>query len=236
MSESFDVVVIGAGPGGLAATATAGEAGMRVCLVDDNPSPGGQIWRSGITEQAASAGAAKWLRRMERARIDMRLGWRAVFAPSPRALRIEHAGGFADIEYRSLILASGARELFLPFPGWTLPGVYGAGGLQAFVKSGFDIRGQRVVIAGTGPLLLAVGAHMRAAGARIIGIFEQAPMRRLAGFSLGLLRGQAGKLLEGAGYGIRTGGSPFRTGAWVIGAFGHERLEKVAVQIGRAHV
>ena len=231
MSETFDVVVVGAGPGGLAAAATAAEAGMRVCLVDDNPSAGGQIWRAGV-DHAASAGAAKWLRRIERARVETRCGWRAVFAPSPRVLRIEHSAEFADIQFTSLILATGARELFLPFPGWTLPGVYGAGGLQAFVKSGFDIRGKRVVIAGTGPLLLAVGAHLREAGARIVGIFEQAPMRRLAQFSFHLLPGQIGKLFEGARYTLATAGIPYRTAAWVTSALGRERLEKVTIRSG----
>jgi NADPH-dependent 2,4-dienoyl-CoA reductase/sulfur reductase-like enzyme len=176
MSTRVDVLVVGAGPGGLVAAATAAEAGMRVCLVDDNPSAGGQIWRSSIGVQNSEV--ARLLRRLPSVRVDIRSGWRAVAAPAARALRIEHAGQFADIEYTSLILATGARERFLPFPGWTLPGVYGAGGLQAFVKSGLDIRGRRVVVAGTGPLLLAVAAHLRAAGAQIVSVVEQASMRR----------------------------------------------------------
>ena len=232
MTERFDVVVVGAGPGGLAAAATAAEAGMRVCLVDDNPSCGGQIWRAGVADESANDHTRKWLRRIERGRVETRFGWRAVFAPARRVLRIEQLGEFTDLEYASLILAAGARELFLPFPGWTLPGVYGAGGLQAFVKSGLDVRGKRVVIAGTGPLLLAVGAHLRAAGARILSIVEQAPMRRLAQFSFGLVHGQIGKLLEGAGYAIGTAGVPYRTGAWVTSALGDGRLEKVTIRSG----
>ena len=58
-----------------------------------------------------------------------------------------------------MILATGARELFLPFPGWTLPNVMGAGGLQALVKSGLPIDGKAVVVAGSGPLLLAGGGR-----------------------------------------------------------------------------
>ncbi len=232
MTERFDLVVAGAGPGGLAAAATAAEAGMRVCLVDDNPSCGGQIWRAGIPDRTTNGHAAAWLRRIERAGVETRLGWSAVFAPAQQILRIERPGQMTDLEYGSLIVATGARELFLPFPGWTLPGVYGAGGLQAFVKSGLDIRGKRVVIAGTGPLLLAVGAHLRAAGARVLAIVEQAPMRRLAQFSLGLVRGQIGKLFEGAGYALSTAGIPYRTGAWVSSALGQERLERVTIRSG----
>jgi NADPH-dependent 2,4-dienoyl-CoA reductase/sulfur reductase-like enzyme len=224
------VLVVGAGPGGLVAAATAAEAGMRVCLVDDNPSAGGQIWRSSIGVQNSEV--ARLLRRLPSVRVDIRSGWRAVAAPAARALRIEHAGQFADIEYTSLILATGARERFLPFPGWTLPGVYGAGGLQAFVKSGLDIRGRRVVVAGTGPLLLAVAAHLRAAGAQIVSVVEQASMRRIVRFSLGLVRGHSGKLIEGAGYAFTTMGVPYRTGAWVTSALGKERLEKVTIRSG----
>ena len=230
MSARVDVLVVGAGPGGLVAAATAAEAGMRVCLVDDNPSAGGQIWRSGIEEQNRQS--ARLLGRLQEGRVETRFGWRAVAAPAPRVLRIEQSSQFADIQFTSLILATGARERYLPFPGWTLPGVYGAGGLQAFVKSGFDIRGKRVVVAGTGPLLLAVAAHLRAAGAQVVSVLEQAPMRRVARFSLGLMRGQAGKLIEGAGYAISTLGVPYRTGAWVTSASGNARLEKVTIRSG----
>ena len=230
MSQFFDVLVIGAGPGGLVAAVTAAEEGMRVCLVDDNPSAGGQIWRAGV--DSANSSAAELLSRLERGHVETRFGGRAVLAPAPRVLRIERGGQFEDIAYASLILATGARELFLPFPGWTLPGVYGAGGLQAFVKAGLDIRGKRVVISGTGPLLLAVGAHLRAAGARIAAIVEQAPMRRLASFARGLVHEQFGKLIEGMGYAAGTAGIPYRTGAWVTSASGNERLEKVTIRSG----
>ena len=230
MSARFDVLVVGAGPGGLVAACTAADAGAQVCIIDDNPSAGGQIWRSGIAE--TNPEAARLLRHLETVRVDTRFGWRAVNMPAAHVLRVEQMGEFADIEYGSLILATGARERFLPFPGWTLPGVYGAGGLQAFVKSGFDIRRKRVVVAGTGPLLLAVAAHLRAAGAEIVSVIEQASMRRLAQFSLKLFSGQTGKLVEGAGYALRTAGIPYRTSAWVMSASGHERLEKVTVRSG----
>jgi D-hydroxyproline dehydrogenase subunit alpha len=231
VSETFDLVVIGAGPGGLAAAATASESGLRVCLVDDNPSAGGQIWRCSVGDGPARA-ARRWLRRIDSAKVERRFGWRAVASPAPGVLRIEQSGRFADLEFATLVLATGARELFLPFPGWTLPGVFGAGGLQAFVKSGFGVRGKRVVVAGTGPLLLAVAVHLREAGADIVCVVEQAPMGRLLRFSAGLLGGQAGKLFEGAGYALRLAGIPYRTGAWVMRAHGDGRLEKVTILSG----
>ncbi len=205
---------------------------MRVCLVDDNPSPGGQIWRAGAAHESVNADAAEWFRRIEQAKIDSRFGYRAVAAPASGVLRIEQSEHCADMKYSFLVVATGARELFLPFPGWTLPGVCGAGGLQAFVKGGFEIKRKRVVVAGTGPLLLAVAAHLRDAGAHILSVVEQAPLSRLMRFSLGLAIGQAGKLVEGARYALRTAGVPYRTGAWIASAMGRDRLEKVTIRSG----
>ena len=95
---------------------------------------------------------------LETARVDLRREARVVAHPAPNVLRIETLTGFQDIRYRRLILATGARERFLPFPGWTLQGVMGVGGLQAMVKAGLPIEGKRVVLSGSGPLLLAVAA------------------------------------------------------------------------------
>ncbi len=230
MNDRFDLLVIGAGPGGLQAAVTAAQAGLHVCLLDDNPTAGGQIWRAGMRQ--ANRHAARLQRRLQELRVETRFACRAIAAPAARILRVEQEGRFADIGYTGLILATGARERFLPFPGWTLPGVYGAGGLQAFVKSGLDIRARRVVVAGTGPLLLAVAAHLCEAGAEIISVIEQAPISHLARFSLGLVRGHMRKLLEGAGYALTTAGIPYRTSAWVISASGRERVEKVTLRSG----
>ena len=97
----------------------------------------------------------------------------------PRARRPPRRGRGAGrrVGYRRLVLATGARERFLPFPGWTLPGVVGVGGAQALLKQGARFEGLRVVVAGTGPLLLAVAAALASDGARVVGVAEQAPLR-----------------------------------------------------------
>ena len=231
MKGGFDLVVVGAGPGGLAAAATAAEAGLRVCLIDDNPAPGGQIWRhSAADSHSKNTHAARWLERIKKCDVDVRSGWRVVAETADsKTLRIEADGRCCDLAYSSLILATGARELFLPFPGWTLPGVYGAGGLQAFVKSGLEVSGKRIVVAGTGPLLLAVAAYLRSAGAYVIAIVEQASVTSLARFSMSLLAGHTSKLIEGANYGWKTLGVPFRTGSWVSRATGEEHLRSITI-------
>ena len=101
------------------------------------------------------------------------------------------------------MLATGGRERFLPFPGWTLPGVLGAGGLQALVKQGLDVRGRRVVVAGTGPLLLAVAELLVRSGAMVLTVAEQASPGSLARFALTLV-GHPDKLVQAAGMALLT--------------------------------
>lgn len=232
MSAVYDVVVIGAGPGGIAAAVVASEAGLRVCLLDDNVTPGGQIWRgfeSGSVELSPHGSKfVEWTNRLRCSTCEVLTGWRAIDRPGPNVLRCECDHEIRDISFRRLILATGARERFVPFPGWTLPGVTGVGGLQSLVKSGLDIRGKGVVVAGTGPLLLAVAAGLANAGARILGIYEQTPIPRLVRFGFTLLR-HPDKLAEGSRYRRKLSGVRFQTGTWVVCANGTTRIERVTL-------
>ncbi|HEY2471592.1 MAG TPA: FAD/NAD(P)-binding oxidoreductase [Terracidiphilus sp.] len=236
MSESFDVVVVGAGPGGIAAATVAAEEGQRTCLLDDNRSPGGQVWRGFRADTAKTYlhGEAflQWTERLRLTNCEVWSGWQATDCPAPKILRVEREAEFRDIAFRKLVVATGARERFLPFPGWTLPGVTGAGGLQALVKAGLDARGKRVVVAGSGPLLLAIAASLADAGAKILAIYEQAPLSRLIGFGF-TLAGHPSKLVEGARYRRKLGLVPYRTGCWVSQAEGSDRVERVMVTSGR---
>ena len=145
----FDVAVVGAGPAGIAAALAAADSGSTVGLIDDNPAAGGQIWRGAQNAPRHSASSI-WLDRLNKSAVQIVRGAR-VFHAANGELAAESDDSAIQISYGKLILATGARELFLPFPGWTLPNVMGAGGLQALVKSGLDISGKRIVIAGTGP-------------------------------------------------------------------------------------
>ena len=236
MSAHFDVVVVGAGPGGMAAAVVAAEAGLRVCLLDDNLTPGGQIWRGFRPETARKYPHGeeflKWALRLQRTDCAVWQGWQVIGIPEAGALRLERGAEWRTVRFGRLILATGARERFLPFPGWTLPGVMGAGGLQALVKGGLDARRKRVVLAGSGPLLLAVASAMKWAGARVLGIYEQAPAGRLARFAVSLL-GQPGKLPEGVRYRLKTLDAPYRTGSWIVRAEGRGRLERVTLTDGQ---
>ena len=230
-----DVLVVGAGPAGMAAAVAAAENGRRVCLLDHNASAGGQIWRG--YDEAHSANEphgqvfAGLTRRLRAAGVAMRSEEGVVAAPAQRVLRVESESRSEDIGYQHLILATGARERFLPFPGWTLPGVTGVGGLQALVKVGLPIAGKRVVLAGSGPLLLAVAAGLSKRGARIEGIFEQAPLSRLIRLGAALTS-QPRKIAEGLRYRAAIGSSIFRSNAWVTRGHGSDRLVGVTVKVG----
>jgi NADPH-dependent 2,4-dienoyl-CoA reductase/sulfur reductase-like enzyme len=151
--------------------------------------------------------------------------------PEPGVLLAEGLEDVCELGYRTLVLVTGARERFLPFPGWTLPNVVGAGGLQGLVKSGLPIKGKRVVVAGTGPLLIAVASYLRKHGAEIPLICEQASWGRLMKFGLTLL-GQTGKLAQSLRIKKDLAGVPFVANSWPLAAQGKNVLE--AVTISRA--
>ena len=228
--RAYDVLVIGAGPAGLAAACRAAEAGGKVAVVDDNPRPGGQIWRAGAGKFAP--GAVAWLATAERLKVGFIAGARVFAAPEPGRLALESfSEGEFEVSYRSLVLATGARERFLPFPGWTLPNVMGAGGLQALAKGGLPVAGKRIVIAGSGPLLLAVAKYMHEHGANIRLIAEQAPQRALAGFAFALAL-HPEKLIQAIGFRFSLFGTRYLTSCWPVAAQGEGKLESVTLRHG----
>jgi NADPH-dependent 2,4-dienoyl-CoA reductase/sulfur reductase-like enzyme len=150
---------------------------------------------------------------------------------APSAQESQLRGDVADFRYDKLVLATGARERFLPFPGWTLSNVMGAGGLDAMVRGGLRIRGKRVIVAGTGPLLLAVSAHLAKNGAEILAVCEQAPLSQLARFAMSML-GEPAKLWQGAGYSRAFMPLRFKAGCWVVAAYGDDRVRRVTLRQG----
>lgn len=225
----FDVLVAGGGPAGMAAAVTAAECGARVGLVDDNVTPGGQIWRgeSSTTDSEAS----QWVRRLHAAKVEVLSGTRVFHHPEAGVLQGEREAGVSILQYEALVIATGARERFLPFPGWTLPNVMGAGGLQALVKSGLPIAGKRVVVAGTGPLLLAVAAYLQQHGAEVVLICEQASWSRLARFGFSLI-GQNEKIRQALQMQRVLRRVKFAPNSWILAASGRETLKEVTISQG----
>ncbi len=216
-----EVLVVGAGPAGMAAATAAAKQGRAVLVLDDNPGAGGQIWRDGVP--VAGRGIERDITKtniraaFQKSGAALLCARSVVDAPRPGELRtVTNIQGEATQEtftWDRLILATGARERFLPFPGWTLPGVFGAGGLQALVKGGYRVDGKRVVVAGSGPLLLAVAVHLQQAGAGIVSVIEQASLAQLLPFTAGLWRHPA-KALQGLRYRSTLLRASYKTGAW----------------------
>lgn len=232
-----DVAVIGAGPAGLAAASRIAESGRRVVILDESPRAGGQIWRHG-PGSPAPAPARRWMARAEHASAtlvcgapvtDIRTGDRG----ARFEITAERGGEPVRVDADAVVLATGARERFLPFPGWTLPGVVGVGGAQALLKSGFSFAGKRVVIAGSGPLLLPVASSLVSHGAKVILVAEQAPRGNVIKFALGLWR-RPEALVQAARYRAGFLRVPYALGMWVTSARGADRLSEVTLTNGRA--
>lgn len=251
MTERPRLAVVGAGPAGLAAALAAAARGVRVTLVDAADQAGGQFYR----QPAAALGARRpqalhhqwrtWERLrdgLDRHRTVGRIThltdhhvWCVARESASGAFAVHALLGPAQedgvtVHADAVLLATGAYERVLPFPGWTLPGVVTAGGAQAMLKGGLVLPGRRVVVAGTGPLLLPVAAGLAAAGARVAALVESAGPGALL-HRAPALAAQPGKLAEGAGYAARLLRHGVRTLARhaVVAAHGADRLEAVTV-------
>lgn len=230
MKEFFDILIVGAGPAGLAAAHAAAQASApRIAIIDDNPLAGGQIWRGGPAKQQDPRARQLWQALEAASNVSYLPGTRVLMQTRPGELLVQDAEQARTLRYNQLILATGARELLLPFPGWTLPGVTGAGGLQALAKGGYPVQGKRVVISGTGPLLLAVASTLKERGAEIVAIVEQAGMPALASFAAGLLLTPS-KAMQAIRLGAGLRGIPYYTNSHVAMARGEGRLQSVQVQ------
>ena len=178
-------VIVGAGPAGMRAAVTLAAAGLAPIVVDEAPRSGGQIYRrppSGFVRayRALYGFEATKARRVHRAfdalagRIDYRPGT-LVWDIAPGVLHCLSAGAFGEVAYRDLILAPGARDRVIPFPGWTLPGVYTLGGAQVALKYQGCAVGERVVFMGTGPLLYLVAYQYAKAGGDVAAVLDTTP-------------------------------------------------------------
>jgi len=183
VKDRYDLVVIGAGPAGLAAATEAAHLGIDTVLLDEQAAPGGQIYRAiTVTKQGNRAIIGDDYRAGE-ALVEAFARSGARYVPGAtvwsvsrdREIGLSLAGAARLIQARHVILATGALERPFPIPGWTLPGVMTAGGAQILLKSSGLVAEGRVVLAGAGPLLWLLAAQYLRAGKRIDLILQTTP-------------------------------------------------------------
>lgn len=183
LERTYDVVVTGAGPAGLAAAALAGNAGLSTLLLDENASPGGQVYRAVTTsplkdrallgpeyDKGRALAAA-----MEGGPVDYVPGATVWHLDRDMVVGVSVAGGSHLIKAGRVILATGALERPFPIPGWTLPGVMTIGAGQTVLKASGMVPAGRVALAGQGPLLWLYAAQVLRSGGTIEAILDTAP-------------------------------------------------------------
>lgn len=243
MPDTCDLAIIGAGPAGMAAALEAGAGGLNVVVMDEQPAPGGQIWRN--VEHLSGSRRAQILGSAYNRGAGIVSAFRNApcrYLPETRLWHLEEAeAGFTlfhscDDQARSLsarhvLLATGAQERPTPFPGWTVPGVMTLGAAQILLKTSGQLPTGKVWIAGSGPLVLLYAVQLLKAGGKLAGIIEtgaDVPFSKLAPLALKALP-QLGKLMKGLRWQVylRRKGVAVHKGATLVRAEGEERLTHV---------
>ncbi|MEE4279784.1 MAG: 2Fe-2S iron-sulfur cluster-binding protein [Halieaceae bacterium] len=239
--REVEILVIGAGPAGMAAAQAAGSAGASVLVVDERSQAGGQYFKQPgggfqVDEAHLDAQFVEGRRMYARA---LEAGVEFLFAttvwgvfPGPE-IAVASAGRNRLLRARRIILSPGAFERPRPFPGWTLPGVMTTGAAQTLLRAYQTAAGRRVVVAGNGPLNLQVGRELLDAGAELAAIAELAPGLTPGRIPSAIRMGLASPdlLLAGLGHRLRLlrAGVPLIHQSAVVAAEGEQRLEAVTL-------
>lgn len=239
--RACDVLVIGAGPAGLAAALAAADAGLDVVLADDRAAPGGQYFKqppearvSDPTRLDAQYRAGRALiAHVRAAGVEHRPGMEVWGAPAPDELLATAPDGPWTLRPRALVIATGAYERAVPVPGWTLPGVMTTGAAQTLLRAYQVSPGARVLVAGNGPLNMQVAAELVRGGARVVALAELArstdPRRAPA---LARMAAAAPDLIvQGARYGATLARArvPILHGRALVRAEGDGRVERATL-------
>jgi D-hydroxyproline dehydrogenase subunit alpha len=242
MKETFELAVIGAGPAGMEAAIVAAEAGAKVVVVDNYLKAGGQYFKalpaafkpskmSKVEKEGEHL--AKRLADSPATRIYDALVWGIFEEEKEKGWLVALSGSNAPKEIHAdmLILANGAYETPVAFPGWTLPGVITCGAALTLVKTQRVLPGKRALVTGTGPLLLSAAAHLIDAGMEVVGVCENTkvlPRGIKYGFTM---LGQLHRLQEGVKYysTMFRGKAFYRTGWSILEVHGKDHVEEAVI-------
>lgn len=183
MKKIKPVVVIGAGPAGMAAAIELAKAGVPCTVIDEAPRPGGQVYRQTpakfqtqknydlSSEQKRGRNLhSEWLEVKDK--INLLSSTSAVGIWNEKEVVYSSEGTSGVIKAEQIIIATGAYERPVPFPGWTLPGVMTVGGVKSFIKTMFVKPGERAIIAGTGPLIISAANRLHEIGVHVLAVLE----------------------------------------------------------------
>lgn len=234
---TFDLAVIGAGPGGLCAALAAADCGLSTALVDENAAAGGQVWRApvgaGLVADAETRQGAIMRARLAASPVTLltrACAWLIALEGDTWRIELVRLGRNETLRASALVLATGAHERVIPFPGWTVPGVIGLAAATILLKADGVLPGRRCVVAGVGPLLAAVAAGILKAGGEVVAVVDLAGRREWLAV-LPALVGHPALLRRGAAWlgRILAAGIPVLSRHAVIAAEGDEMLREVVV-------
>jgi thioredoxin reductase len=237
--QARPLTVIGAGPAGISAAFAAAEAGVKVMVIDENSAPGGQYYRQSPSEfdiadqVAAHSGhseAAALYAKLDHPNIQTVHNLRVWGVFEDRLLALTDEERTFTLQTEKVVIASGAYDRPLAFPGWTLPGVMGAGAALRMIKTQWLLPGRRVLLAGLGPLQLALADQLLKSGAEVVCVAEAANLlssvRHVTGFW-----GHWDRLREAAGYRrtLRRHQVPLRFNHAIVTAGGETEVETATI-------
>ena len=221
--KKTQILVIGAGPAGLGAAIEAARLGAKVVLLDENEKAGGQLFKQihkffGSEKHYAGVRGFQigqdLLKEADDLGVEVMLDARAIGMMDDGSVAVLHKEVLTQIAADKIILATGARENAISFPGWTLPGVMTAGAAQTFSNVHGSLVGKNILMVGTGNVGLIVSYQLMQAGANVKGLVEVVP--RVSGYGV-----HAGK--------IKRAGVPIWTSHTVIEARGKDRVEEALI-------
>lgn len=214
-----DIVIIGAGSAGLSAAYQAAKAGAKVLVVDENKLPGGQLFKQihkffGSKEHHAGIRGymigRQLLEQVEKSGATVMMNSLVYGLLPDKSMGVISNGVHYSVNAKKIIIASGAKENYMAFPGSTLPGVMGAGAAQTMINVNRVLPGKKVLMVGSGNVGLIVSYQLMQAGADVVGIVEGGP--KIGGYGV-----HAGK--------IRRAGVPIFTGHTVKRVYGNQEVE-----------
>ncbi|MBB6227783.1 NADPH-dependent 2,4-dienoyl-CoA reductase/sulfur reductase-like enzyme [Polymorphobacter multimanifer] len=243
-----DLLVIGAGPAGLAAASAAAAAGLDVLVVDERGQAGGQYFKQpgkgfGIERRRLDAQFAEGAALAESAVLagaEFRFGtsvWAAALVDGALCIDLSAAGSTQRVRPKRLVIATGAYERPMAFPGWTLPGVMTTGAAQTLLRAYQTSPGKRVLVAGNGPLNLQVAQELVRSGVEVVAVVESAaaPGPRHAGQILQMVATAPGLVADGVRHvaALRLAGVRMLHGQVVAEARGEGRVDEVVLSGGQ---